>query len=94
MASANSADPDQSDQGLHCLPLHQVFLRNKGIKNKIQAKNIWCNLFESLGHLLYLNKILAHTDLTKQYLISVYIVCHSSSSSDDDLVFSVPFNII
>ena len=65
MAYENGAEPDQtaefaleymrgklmeqSDQGLHCLPFHKLFLRNNSIK-KIGQKV--CNkVFEILGDL-------------------------------------------
>ena len=41
MTYANSADPDQiaPDQGLHCLPFHQVFFRKQMHNKQNLAQN-------------------------------------------------------
>ena len=38
MAYVNSADPDQTDQGLHCLPFQQEFSKTNAQKQNLDKK--------------------------------------------------------
>ena len=52
MAYANSADSDQSYQGLHCMLGHSTkYFKEQLHKKKKNAKNKWNKVFKILGHL-------------------------------------------